>query len=228
MALVTCEDCGTVQEYSIFEGTTPCRACGASADRLSPVGGEPVDGLSPAPTGGSTDDTAVGSADTPADGTDDPGADLDDDLRADSDDDPPAQPRTGTDPTPAESRTVLIAEDDDAFRETICRWSAIDDRWEVREAPNGRAALEAADDDVDVLVVDRRMPGLSGPEVVDRLADTPFDGDVLVVSAYEADNDLNEADVDGYMTKPVSRQAYVDALEWLAASGGADEEAAEP
>lgn len=163
MALVTCEDCGTVQEFSIFEGTTPCRACGASADHLSPI----------------------------ADGSD-------------------------AAPDSSRSYTVLIAEDDDAFRETVGRWSEIGDRWHVRATPNGKEALTAVDEAVDVLVLDRRMPELSGHELIERLGETPFDGDVLVVSAYEASTDLNEADVDGYLTKPVSREAYVDALEWLA------------
>lgn len=214
MALVTCEACGTVQEYSIFEGTTPCRACGASADQLSPVGEEPVDGLGDAEAGVSEGDPTAAdpAASDPADASS---------AAADT----TAGPET--DPDGPGRHTVLIAEDDDAFRETICRWSAVDDRWEVREAPNGRAALEAADADVDVLVVDRRMPGLSGPELVERLEDTRFDGSVLVVSAYEADTDLNEADVDGYVTKPVSRQAYVDALEWLATTGNANGNALE-
>ncbi|WP_430504058.1 response regulator transcription factor [Haloparvum sp. PAK95] len=114
--------------------------------------------------------------------------------------------------------TVLVAEDDEAFRETIGRWSAVRDDWDVRTVPNGRSALEAVDEAVDLLVIDRRMPGLSGAELVQQLEDTSFDGDVLVVSAYEADDDLSERDVDGYVTKPVSRQAYVDALRWLASS----------
>ncbi|MGZ0747958.1 response regulator transcription factor [Haloparvum sp. AD34] len=197
MALVTCENCGTVQEYSIFEGTTPCRACGASAESLSPVADGDSDESVSDPAGGPAADSAAAS----------PG---------DSNDTSAADPTAGaTEPTDV---TVLVAEDDEAFRETIGRWSAVRDDWDVRTVPNGRSALEAADETVDVLVLDRRMPGLSGAELVQQLEDTSFDGDVLVVSAYEADDHLSERDVDGYVTKPVSRQAYVDALRWLASS----------
>ncbi|MFB6235683.1 MAG: response regulator transcription factor [Halopenitus sp.] len=195
MALVTCENCGTVQEYSIFEGTTPCRACGASADSLSPVAEK-----------GSSDE-----ADSEPAGN---AGDMNDASAAASTDD--ANDASAADANATTDITVLIAEDDEAFRETISRWSTIQDGWDVRTAPNGRAALEAADDAVDVLVIDRRMPGLSGSELVERLEDTSFDGDILVVSAYESDDDLNESDVDGYVTKPVSRQAYIAALQWIA------------
>lgn len=202
MALVTCESCGTVQEYSIFEGTTPCRACGASAEYLSPV----ADGDSD-----ESDGNSAGATDTAADSA----AEADGASAVDSTTDADDSAAEATEPADI---TVLVAEDDEAFRETIGRWSAIQDDWNVRTVPNGRAALEAADEAVDVLVIDRRMPGLSGSEVVERLEDTSFAGDVLVVSAYEADDDLSESDVDGYVTKPVSRQAYVDALRWLAAA----------
>lgn len=180
MPLVTCEDCGTVLEYSIFEGSSPCRACDANADRLTPVGDR------------RDDDSWGGDVDSG-----NRGRDGDEDSAA------------------ARGYMVLVAEDDDAFRNTICRWSAVDDCWDVQAVRTGRAALESVDEDVDVLVADRRMPELSGPELVDRLDETAFDGDVLIVSAYEADADLNETDVDGYVTKPLSRRAYVDALEWI-------------
>lgn len=191
MPLVTCENCGTVQEYSIFEGTTPCRACGAGADRLSPVADEGSDESDSDPAGDAGAESAATST-----------GDANDESAADAN-------------VPADL-TVLIAEDDEAFRETIGRWSAIHDHWDVRTVPNGRAALEAAGEAVDVLVLDRRIPGISGSELVERLGDTSFDGGILVVSAYEADDDLSESDVDGYVTKPVSRQAYVDALQWIA------------
>lgn len=164
MVLVICENCQTVQEYSIPERDTPCRACGASSGHLSPV-------------------------------TEDP----------------------DIDPSGSRSYTVLIAEDDDAFRELVTEWSDVDDTWHVREALDGDEVLELVDEDVDVLVLDRRLPELSGAEVIDRLEDTPFDGAILVVSAYEADMQLGEADVAGYVTKPISRETYVQALKQIVA-----------
>ncbi|SDX91405.1 response regulator transcription factor [Halopenitus persicus] len=127
------------------------------------------------------------------------------------------QPRSGPDTakgdrTENETFTVLLADDDDAYRETLSIWLA-DDRWNVREATNGREAIEELDEEVDALVLDRRMPELSGPEVVHRLAAEGPDVPVLVLSAYRGDDHLSDDDVETYLTKPMGRSAFVEHLE---------------
>jgi len=110
------------------------------------------------------------------------------------------------------AETVLLADDNDDLRETFRLWLS-GDRWECRTAADGEETLNALDADIDVLVLDRRMPDLTGPEIVERLHETDFDGRVLVVSAYEQDTHLSEDDVDGYLTKPIRRQTFVETLE---------------
>lgn len=115
----------------------------------------------------------------------------------------------------ATKRTVLLADDDEEFRETLVIWLANEAEWSVREAVDGEDLLSKLDESVDVLVVDRKMPNLSGPEVVDRLDETGFDGDVFVLSAYEADEHLNGDDdnVTAYITKPIRRGEFLELLE---------------
>lgn len=113
--------------------------------------------------------------------------------------------------TPSRDGTVLLADDDDGFRETVRIW--LDGEWDVLEATTGTETLEMLDASVDVLVLDRRMPELSGPEVFDRLEETEFDGTVVVVSAYNPDEHLRETDVASYLVKPVDREEVVDQLE---------------
>lgn len=115
----------------------------------------------------------------------------------------------------ATERTVLLADDDEEFRETLVIWLANEAEWSVREAVDGEDLLSKLDESVDVLVVDRKMPNLSGPEVVDRLDETEFDGDVFVLSAYEADEHLNGDDdsVTAYITKPIRRGEFLELLE---------------
>lgn len=108
--------------------------------------------------------------------------------------------------------TVLFAEDDDELRETYRLWLSPRDDWYVREAADGEEALAELDDSVDVLVLDRRMPELSGDEVVDALDDRGFDGDILVVSAHDEDAHLSGVDVAGYLTKPLRRETFLTAL----------------
>jgi|GEM_PF-3840704 len=109
--------------------------------------------------------------------------------------------------------TVLVAEDDEAMLESYRLWLDDDNRWDVREARDGREALDGLDATVDVLVLDREMPELTGDEIVERLEDSLFEGDILVVSAYGPDDYLSEADVVGYLTKPVREETFVQALE---------------
>lgn len=118
----------------------------------------------------------------------------------------------GTDEAIASSATVLLAEDDDAMRETMQRWLTNETQWDVMEASDGTETLNRLDDTVDALVLDRRMPGHSGPEIVDRLDETDFDGTVVVVSAYRADSHLGEDDVANYLTKPIDRETFLAQL----------------
>jgi two-component system, OmpR family, response regulator ChvI len=62
---------------------------------------------------------------------------------------------------------VAIIDDDDLFRETL-GLSLIDEGFEVTSLPGGPAALEhfAAGGQVDVILLDWRMPGMNGLEVL--------------------------------------------------------------
>ncbi len=62
--------------------------------------------------------------------------------------------------------SVLVVDDDAIFRSRLCR--AFRDRgWEVAEAADGEQALRVArENSPDLAVVDLRMPGISGLDVV--------------------------------------------------------------
>lgn len=112
-----------------------------------------------------------------------------------------------------DAATVLLTEDDDAFRETERIWLAHDGDWETREAADGEEALAALDDSVELLVLDQHMPAVSGPEVVARLDETTFEGDVVVVSASKLDDRLTHDEVvAATLDKPVDREEFVATL----------------
>jgi signal transduction histidine kinase/DNA-binding response OmpR family regulator len=84
-------------------------------------------------------------------------------------------------------RPVLVVEDDPATREVVRR-ALEQDGWLVREAPNGRAALEAVKSDVpDLVVLDLMMPEMDGFEFVSELRrlDAGHHLPVVVVTAKE-------------------------------------------
>lgn len=123
--------------------------------------------------------------------------------------------RTDVAPDGGDRCSAVIADDDADVREVVRLWLTADRRWEVREAADGVEALAHLDGSVDLLVLDREMPGYTGPEVVDRLADTGFGGQILVISGCPPDDRLGERDVTGYLVKPVDREAFVAQLERL-------------
>jgi DNA-binding response OmpR family regulator len=100
--------------------------------------------------------------------------------------------------------TVLVVEDEPDLASVY--ESALVDDYDVRVAHDGEAALAAADETVDVVLLDRRMPGTSGDEVLDELRARGLDCRVVVVSAVDPDFDVAEMPFDDYLRKPVGAE----------------------
>jgi len=96
---------------------------------------------------------------------------------------------------------VLIVEDEPDVAETYNLWLQND--YEVRMAGDGSEALELLNDEVDVVLLDRMMPGLSGDEVLERIRASGSDCRVAMVTAVEPDFDILEMGFDSYLTKPI-------------------------
>ena len=105
--------------------------------------------------------------------------------------------------------TVLLAEDDRGLLEAYFLWLDGIDAVSVRTATDGREAKEQVDGDVDLTVLDRRMPGATGDEVARFVRSTNADCTVVIVSAFEPDGSIAADDYDRYLTKPVRRERLV-------------------
>ncbi len=103
-----------------------------------------------------------------------------------------------TDETP----TILIVEDERELADLFAAWLAAD--YECQLAYNGREALDQITDATDVILLDRRMPGLSGDEVLDELRNRGYRCPVGMVTAVEPDFDIVEMGFDDYIIKPVT------------------------
>lgn len=103
-----------------------------------------------------------------------------------------------------EPPTVLVVDDEEAFAESAALW--LKDDYDVRVATGGEEAVEQYDRDVDAVLLDRRMPGMTGDEALDRIADTPGDAGIAIMSAVEPDYDVVEMPFDSYLRKPVAKQ----------------------
>lgn len=107
--------------------------------------------------------------------------------------------------------TVLVVDDDPLYADAHAR--LLGDRYRVLTVYDGRVALEVVDESVDVLLVDRRMPHVSGDEVVEALEERGLDCRRIMISAVDPDDDAVAVGIDGYLTKPVSGRELEECIE---------------
>jgi DNA-binding response OmpR family regulator len=113
----------------------------------------------------------------------------------------------------SEGGTVLIVDDDREVVRTYRRY--LDETYTVREAYDGESALAELDDDVDVVLLDRLMPGLSGGETLEHIRDRGHDVRVAMVTAVDPDFDIVDMGFDDYVTKPTTREQLLRTVEAL-------------
>jgi DNA-binding response OmpR family regulator len=106
---------------------------------------------------------------------------------------------------------VLIVEDEPDVAETYELW--LEAEYEVWLAANGDEGLEQLTPEVDVVLLDRMMPGLSGDEVLERIRDQEIHCRVAMVTAVEPDFDILEMGFDTYLSKPIKSDELRETVE---------------
>ncbi|QKY18329.1 HalX domain-containing protein [Halorubrum sp. CBA1229] len=120
---------------------------------------------------------------------------------------------------------VLVVEDEPDLADLYAAW--LGDEYRVRTAYGGQEALEeldAVDDEVDAILLDRRMPGLSGDEVLSAVRERGIDCRVAMVTAVEPDFDILEMGFDDYLVKPVTSDTLKETVAGLLRRGEYDTE----
>lgn len=97
--------------------------------------------------------------------------------------------------------TVLVVDDEIAVVRLYARM--LSGTHDVRTANGGAEALDQIDDEVDVILLDRRMPDLPGGEVLDRIRADGYDCAVAMVTAIQPEQDILAMDFDAYRVKPI-------------------------
>ncbi|QCC57460.1 HalX domain-containing protein [Natrinema thermotolerans] len=113
----------------------------------------------------------------------------------------------------SDTPSVLIVEDEPDLADLYAAW--LEEECRVRTAYDGAEALDAIDETIDVVLLDRRMPGLSGDTVLDTMRERNLDCRVAMVTAVEPDFDIVEMGFDDYLVKPVSGDELVDVIDQL-------------
>ncbi|MFC7070551.1 response regulator [Halobaculum lipolyticum] len=109
--------------------------------------------------------------------------------------------------------TVLLVDDESALVSLYERY--LEDRYRVLTASTGAEALSVATEAVDVALLDRRMPELSGAEVLDGLRAADVDCRVAMLTAVEPSADIVDMPFDDYRVKPVDQADLVGLVEVL-------------
>ena len=115
---------------------------------------------------------------------------------------------------------VLVVEDETDLADLYTIY--LSDSYDVQAANDGETALELVDDDTDVVLLDRRMPEMTGDEVLAEIRTRGIDCRIAMITAVEPDLDIVEMPFDDYLVKPVSREDLHGLVEVLLRRAGYD------
>ena len=106
--------------------------------------------------------------------------------------------------------TVLLVDDDEDLR-AMLGYVLRDAGWRVVEAGSGEEALALAHKSVpDVIVMDQRMPGLTGAELLTQLRSTGVQiPAILITAARDASAVAAAVEVECYLIKPFDLQSLL-------------------
>ncbi|MFC4451478.1 response regulator transcription factor [Halorussus aquaticus] len=107
--------------------------------------------------------------------------------------------------------TVLVVDDEQDVADLYAMW--LENDYRVRSAYEGDTALDVLDESVDVVLLDRRMPGQSGDEVLAEIRSRELNCRVVMVTAVKPDFDILEMGFDDYLVKPVSKDDLHETVE---------------
>lgn len=96
---------------------------------------------------------------------------------------------------------VLIVEDERDLADLYSTY--LESEYQVTTAHSGEQALEVLDMDPDVILLDRRMPGMSGDELLDVIQESVEDTRIGMVTAVDPDFDILDMGIDEYLVKPI-------------------------
>ena len=107
--------------------------------------------------------------------------------------------------------TVLVVDDNESITDLYS--NQLTGEYPTRTAYSGTEAIETIDHDVAVVLLDRRMPDLSGDAVLERIRDEGYDCRVIMVTAVDPDFDIIDMPFDDYLCKPVDKETLLNAID---------------
>ncbi|WP_415380874.1 response regulator [Halosimplex sp. TS25] len=107
--------------------------------------------------------------------------------------------------------TVLVVDDEVAVADVFAL--KLQEEYDTRVAYGGEEALEAIDESVDAVLLDRRMPDIHGDEVLAAIRERGYDCVVVMTTAVDPDLNILEMDFDDYLSKPIETETLLTTLD---------------
>lgn len=106
--------------------------------------------------------------------------------------------------------TVVIVEDERELAGFFA--DALRDQYTVKIATDGSHAVDLIDHEVDLVLLDRRIPEQHGDDVLNRIREARYDCRVVIVTAIDPELDIVDMEFDDYLTKPVGKRELLNTV----------------
>ena len=110
---------------------------------------------------------------------------------------------------------VLIVDDESEVASLYEGWLSDYRTYVAHDGREALTILEERSKDIDVVLLDRKMPKLSGPEVLERIRASEYDCRVAMITAVAPGYDIIDMPFDEYVTKPVDGYTLLTTVESL-------------
>jgi two-component system NarL family response regulator len=112
---------------------------------------------------------------------------------------------------------VMVVDDHPLMRLGLrTRISSESDMEVVAEAGDGPTAITAYNDlKPDIMLLDLRLPGMDGPQIITEIRKTDPDAKIIIVTTYDADEDVYravQAGARGYLLKGTFAEGMLEAI----------------
>lgn len=113
-------------------------------------------------------------------------------------------------------KKILIIDDDDVFVKPLRKFLTLN-KFQVNVAENGMNGLELQTAlDVDLIITDLRMEGMTGIDVINNVSKTFPDTPIMVVSGFINDSEFGGVDgyknVVGIYQKPIDYEKLIEQI----------------
>jgi len=110
----------------------------------------------------------------------------------------------------ADDQTVLIVDDETSLAELYADYLA--GEYATKTASTSGEALVKLTAEVDLVLLDRRLPGMSGDDLLGHIRNWETDCQVIMITAVDINADILDLPCEGYLQKPVEKDELLSAV----------------